>query len=140
MTADRFVLDADTVAYVLQNRPRPADALESALADGATVYVCPVVEYQVSRGLRKKQAAAQLAFFETLVPFLLYDDLTRDDWDRASDLWAGASSRGMPVDDADVLIAAYTIRRDAILVTNNTRHFQHFPLKLENWLDPTPAS
>ena len=42
---------------------------------------------------------------------------------------------GIIADDADILIAAYCIQNNYILVTNNTKHFENIAnLELENWL------
>lgn len=42
--------------------------------------------------------------------------------------------KGLPVDDADLLIASIALAHDAILVSNNTGHFQRIAgLKIENW-------
>ena len=43
-------------------------------------------------------------------------------------------AKAMRVEDMDLFIAATALYNDLILVTNNTKHFEHIPaLKLENW-------
>lgn len=42
---------------------------------------------------------------------------------------------GKPVEDFDVAIAAHALVEDAILATDNVRHFERIPgLQFENWL------
>lgn len=44
--------------------------------------------------------------------------------------------KGLPVDDADLLIASIALTHDALLVSNNTDHFKRVKgLKLENWTE-----
>lgn len=46
-------------------------------------------------------------------------------------------TKGQSLDDPDIYIACLAIHHQAILVTNNLRHFQRIPgLKLENWKQP----
>lgn len=41
---------------------------------------------------------------------------------------------GQPIGEMDTMIAAHAISLGAVLVTNNTRHFERLPeLRLENW-------
>lgn len=43
--------------------------------------------------------------------------------------------RGITICDFDLLIAGFAYDNNAILVTNNTKHFKNIPgLKIENWL------
>jgi predicted nucleic acid-binding protein len=43
--------------------------------------------------------------------------------------------QGLVIEDADILIAAYCIKNDCILVTNNTKHFENIKgLKIINWI------
>jgi tRNA(fMet)-specific endonuclease VapC len=44
---------------------------------------------------------------------------------------------GTPIGDMDMLIAAHAIAADAVLVTNNARHFKgiKLPLMMANWMD-----
>ena len=42
---------------------------------------------------------------------------------------------GMLIEDDDILIGSLAIERDAVLVTNNTKHFIHLKdIQLENWV------
>ena len=44
-------------------------------------------------------------------------------------------NKGLPILDADIMIASIALANDLILVTNNTSHFERIPdLKIENWL------
>ncbi len=44
-------------------------------------------------------------------------------------------STGQPIGELDRLIAAHSLSAGAVLVTNNTRHYERIaqPLILENW-------
>jgi tRNA(fMet)-specific endonuclease VapC len=43
-------------------------------------------------------------------------------------------TKGKLIEDADILIAAYCIKHNLILVTNNARHFQNIDnLQMERW-------
>ena len=42
---------------------------------------------------------------------------------------------GQRIEDADLLIGAIAVARDAVVVTGNTRHFQRIPgVRLESWM------
>jgi tRNA(fMet)-specific endonuclease VapC len=48
---------------------------------------------------------------------------------------AGLEKQGLPLDDADLMIASTALVHDAILITNNTSHMSRVPgLRLEAWL------
>lgn len=51
-------------------------------------------------------------------------------------LRARLTKSGVDIGLNDVMIAAHAVALDAVLVTNNTRHFNRIgpPLRLENWL------
>jgi tRNA(fMet)-specific endonuclease VapC len=51
------------------------------------------------------------------------------------DTKAALQTVGQPLPDADILIGAIAIARDAVLVTGSTKHFARFRgLRLENWI------
>ena len=50
-------------------------------------------------------------------------------------------SKGRPIGQNDMLIAAHALALDAVLVTGNEKEFSRVPgLKVENWVRPDPAS
>jgi tRNA(fMet)-specific endonuclease VapC len=62
-------------------------------------------------------------------------------WDaEAADFFAEIKfqlrSAGTPIGEMDMLIAAHALAADAVLVTNNTRHYEQIrmPLLLANWM------
>lgn len=42
--------------------------------------------------------------------------------------------QGMLIDDFDLMIGCTSITYDYILVTDNVRHFNRLPVKIENWV------
>jgi predicted nucleic acid-binding protein len=85
------------------------------------------------RGLRAKNARNKLHRLRNLLDPVQWDDLTRHDWDTAADLWVQQRKQGLPIADADLLIAAFTLNRDAVLVTDNEKDFANLGLTIENW-------
>lgn len=53
----------------------------------------------------------------------------------ASKQYANLKKQGIKIDDDDILVGALAVERNAILVTNNTKHFSHIKnIVLENWV------
>ncbi len=96
--------------------------------------MCPVVFYEVSRGLLHRDAGRKLGFFQDYTANFVWDDFTRADWQRAAHLWANLRQQGRPIADADLLIGAYATRRQAVVVTANQKHFTPLGIQTENWL------
>lgn len=131
----RFVLDSDTISYILQRRREVLAQLAEAVRRNAQIFLCPIVYFQVRRGLLHKGAERQLRDFDGFALGLKWADFDRPMWDDAAQTWAKLRRRGRPYeDDADLLIAAYARRLRATLVTNNTRDFEDLDVPLANWL------
>lgn len=65
--------------------------------------------------------------------FILWDSLSEIDRIFGKTK-ADLEKRGAPIEDADLLIAAFALHHQAVLVTNNVRDFQRIPdLQTENW-------
>ena len=128
-----YVLDTNTVSHVLRRDDRVMSRLERAVSENAAMILCPVVYYEVQRGLVKKASSRLLGEFTRLATYVRWEDVRRADWDKAAELWVLAVQAGAPHNDADVIIAAYALRRGAVLVTDNESHFGHFGVRIENW-------
>lgn len=131
----RFVLDSDTLTYILQRRDDVLGRFEEAVRARAQIYFCPMVYYEVRRGLIHRGAQAQLRKFDSLARQLLWAEFRRPMWEKAAHMWATVRSWGRPHDDdADLLISAYTRHLRATLVTNNAADFQDLDVQLTNWV------
>ena len=61
-------------------------------------------------------------------------DFDAEDAEEAGDIRATLQRAGTPIGPYDILIAAQARRRDALLVTANTREFARVPgLQIEDW-------
>ncbi|MBI5292832.1 MAG: PIN domain-containing protein [Chloroflexi bacterium] len=133
--AQHYVLDTNIVTGILKKDARVVSRLRQALAANAMIALSPVVFYEVKRGLLKKDAHKQMGFFEKLANTFQWDDLQRPDWDSAAQIWAAATRVGhSPSSDADLLIATHARRLNAVVVTDNERHFARLGVQIENWL------
>ncbi len=87
------------------------------------------------RGLKAKNAVAQLARFEVLCTSTQILPLTDTIIVRAADIYADLHQRGEIIGDADILIAATAIEHGFILATNNENHHNEIAgIRIENWL------
>jgi len=140
MTA--YLLDTNVISCILKKQEeaylRIKSKLQTVLNQNATILVSPIVFYEIKRGLYHKKAEKQLAFFEQFVSCFDWCDLNKTTWDRGAKLWANCRKRGRPTDkdvgiDKDVLIAAQAKEHNAVVVTNNIRHFQYLGVNYESW-------
>ncbi len=133
--AQNYVLDSNIVTGILKKDARVVSRLRQALAANDLIVLSPVVFYEVKRGLLKKDARKQMGFFETIANTFQWNDLQRPDWDMAAQIWATATRVGRsPSSDADLLIATHARRLNAVVVTDNERHFAQLGVQIENWL------
>ncbi len=54
-------------------------------------------------------------------------------WDTAIRLWTDSVKRNQKREDADIILAAFATRHDAVLVTNNVHDFEGFGVPVEDW-------
>lgn len=128
-----YILDTNIISRILAKNPEVERHLEEVVAGNATIVLCPVVFYEIRRGLLKRDAARKLEGFQILAQHFRWDEIGREDWHTAAELWAESERQGAPRDDADILIASHALRLGAILVTDNEDHFRHIGVPTENW-------
>jgi tRNA(fMet)-specific endonuclease VapC len=131
-----YLLDADTVNYLLKTRSPVKERFREATGAGASFVLSVIVHYQITRYLKLKAATRVQQFYVTLVSNWQLVGMDASDWDTAADLWAQRHRVGKPIEDADLLIAVAALKTGATLVTNNTRHFSDLGLAMENWTSP----
>lgn len=128
-----YLLDTNVINYLLK-RVRPVVAhFDDVVASDAVFWLSPLVHYEVVRCLKLRHSVRLLRDYQRLVADWPVVELSTGDWDTAADLWARRHQVGSPTENADLLIAVTALKTGAVLVTNNTVHFQDLGVALENW-------
>ncbi len=132
-----FLIDADTFSYVLSKDQKVTHKLQDVLKKNAEILICPVVLYEVKRGLYKKGMTRELRFFNKLISFHSWHEFSIETWNKGAELWAECRKRGQPTGeglDGDALIAAQAYEHNATVVTHNQKHFDFLGVPWEDWL------
>ncbi len=129
------MLDTDIASYIIKGR---SPAIEARLAqiEPSTVCVSAITRAELLYGLKRLAPNHRL---HVAVRQLL--KIVRSlAWDsEAADFYAEIRHQlvtaGPVIGDMDMMIAAHSLAKTAVLVTNNTRHYERIsaPLMLQNW-------
>jgi tRNA(fMet)-specific endonuclease VapC len=131
-----FMLDTDISSYIIKGG---YGAVERHLMDTPPSDICisAVTRAELMYGLKSLSPTHRL--HAAVHRFLKVT--TALAWDaEAADFFAEIKfqlrSAGTPIGEMDMLIAAHALAADAVLVTNNTRHYEQIrmPLLLANWM------
>ena len=130
-----YLPDTSTVSLLLraERNPEVIERYAQAEAAGSDLILCPVVVYEVRRGLEYRDATRQRADLELIERAWEWDELERGDWLVAARFWAQRRAEGRSTNDADLLIAAHATRLEATIVTCNLRHFEGLGVAMEDW-------
>ncbi len=134
MRAEGVLLDTDTISYIMRRDPSVMARAREYRQTGQRHALSIVSRYEVLSGLMWRRAERQMERFDRVCELSDVLPLTDDVAVRAAHIYAGLRSRGEPLDDADILIAATALVHGLVLMTNNERHFGRIPeLRLDNW-------
>ena len=129
-----YMLDTDTCSYVLKRKPPSVLARLEGLS-GELVCVSEVTRAELLYGAAREPERGPA--IRELIDDLLSRLLVLD-WNAAEPyaaIRAALEASGNTIGNMDMLIGAHALHVDAILVTNNHRHFERIEgLRLENWV------
>lgn len=128
-----YMLDTNICIYVINSRP--AMVLERfRLERLGDIAISSVTAAELAFGVAKSGSARNrqaLEMFVSILEIMPFDESAI--W-HYGDLRTELERRGQPIGTLDTMIAAHALTSNTILVTNNTREFEHVPgLRLENW-------
>ena len=131
-----YMLDTDTCSYIIRGGyGRVGQHLAATLP--SDLCISAMTRAELVFGLKQLPSSHKL--YEAVSRLLKVTQLLS--WGaEAADFHAEIRyqlrAAGTPIGEMDTLIAAHALAADAVLVTNNTRHFEQIklPLMLENWM------
>jgi tRNA(fMet)-specific endonuclease VapC len=133
----RYMLDTDISSYIIKGgygpverhllTVSPNDLCISAMTRAELIYGLKTLPARH----RLHSAVHQFLKIITLLPW------EAEAADFHAEIRHQLKTAGTPIGDMDMLIAAHAIAADAVLVTNNLRHFKRIklPLMMENWME-----
>ncbi|MBW1802288.1 MAG: type II toxin-antitoxin system VapC family toxin [Deltaproteobacteria bacterium] len=131
----RYLLDTNICIYIQRQKPgevlerfeklKPGDAAISVITWGELLY-------GAEKSRQRKKALQLLEEFKTLIPVLPMPENTGKTYGA---IRASLESKGGPIGNNDLWIAAHAKAEGLTIVTNNEREFQRVPgLKVQNWV------
>ena len=131
------MLDTDMASYIIKGLPQGVEARLSAL-EPSLVCVSVITRAELLYGLKRLPPTHRLYIgvrrFLRIVRVLSWDAEAADFY---ADIRHELVSTGQVIGEMDMMIAAHSLAAAAVLVTNNTRHFERIPapLILQNWCE-----
>lgn len=129
-----YMLDTNAASEAIRGNPL-FDARLQALAPGqwcVSAVTCSELRYGIARRPEAVRLARIVEAFLHITAILPWDVRAAN---QHGQLRAYLRAQGSPIGDFDEMIAAHALALDAILVTDNVRHFERIPgLRIENWL------
>lgn len=134
MISPRYLLDTNICIYIQRQKPvevlarleklKPGDAAVSVITWGELLY-------GAEKSKKRKMVLNLLDEFKTIIPVLPIPENAGKTY---GSIRALLESKGTPIGNNDLWIAAHAKAASLTLVTNNEREFQRVPgLKVQNW-------
>ena len=128
------MLDTDVSSYIIKNRSAALQARMERLARTdlcVSVITRAELIFGVERVRHLRYGRPIVEQFLRRVAVLAWDESAADHYGVVR---SQLEAMGQPIGELDTLIAAHALAVNAVLVTNNLRHFSRVPgLKIEHW-------
>ena len=136
-----YTLDSNTISYMLRKEGNVLSNFNKEIAELRNHYAIPfIVAHEVKRWLLYKPTKIIKDYnekFNGLFNSVKHRaEMPEIIWDKATDIYIDLKSRGQLIGNSDIIIAAYCIVNNHMLVTRNTDDFNRINgLKHVNWFD-----
>ncbi|MEA5582129.1 type II toxin-antitoxin system VapC family toxin [Nodularia harveyana UHCC-0300] len=130
-----YLLDTNIVTAIIKQNDKVITKLKTLNRQNQGIFISAITYYEIQRGLLAVKAIKKLAAFENLLPqftVLLLDDMAI--FQKAAEIHADLKIRGLPIQEADIFIAATAFIHNLILVSHDSDLARIPNLKLEDWL------
>jgi tRNA(fMet)-specific endonuclease VapC len=131
-----YLLDTDTVIYILKGNPAVAEQLGQRLHDPMKISVVTYMELYYG-AYKSQRVTANASRVKALGQSIEMAPINAAVAETFGMIKASLESGGNRLDEFDLAIAATALSYNLTLVTNNTDHFSRIDgLRFENWAVP----
>jgi len=131
----KYMLDTNICVYIIKKKPKNVlENLRAKMHEGISISAITLaeLEFGVHNSTHKEKNIIALNQLLVILKILPFDDGAAVEYGK---ICADLRSRGIPIGQLDMLIAAHAKSRRLIVVTNNTREFSRIEaLEIENWV------
>lgn len=129
-----YFLDSNVIIDLLNGNSNVLAGFKNAYVSGQ-VRIPDLVYFEVLRGFEYSDKKNRKAVFESFAQKCGIEFMGVGTYREAAKQYAELRKNGIIIDDDDILIGSLAIERNAILVTNNQKHFANMQkIKLDNWV------
>jgi predicted nucleic acid-binding protein len=117
----------------LKGNKKIADKVDKE-AENDNIIIPPFAYFEVKKWLMALNSKTKLQAFEKLFEIYGIDAIEKKTLDLSLSINIQLRKNGITVDDGDLLIAAYCIQNNYVLVSNNLKHFEKIEnIQVVNW-------
>ena len=129
-----YFLDSNVIIDLLNGNSNVLAGFKNAYISGQ-VKIPDLVYYEVLRGFEYSDTKNRKSVFEVFAQKCGIEFMGIETYREAAKQYADLRKNGITIDDDDILIGSLAIERNAVLVTNNQKHFVNLQgIKLDNWV------
>jgi len=131
-----YCLDTNIISYLLKGKYGIAERIKKELRNDNEMMFNKISYYEVLRGLKYIDNSQKIEQFNQMCNLFDFLELDNKTFELAAEIYSKLRSEGTLIDDADLIIAANCIVNNAVLVTNNVKHFKRIAsLRYVNWVN-----
>jgi predicted nucleic acid-binding protein len=130
-----YLLDTDTIIYILKGNPVVENNLQRHYYDPIKISVITLMELYYG-AYKSQKVTSNLAKIKTLQNSLEIIPLGQEIAEIFGIQKANLEKRGTSLDDFDLILGCSALAHNLTLVSNNSKHFKKIEgLKLTNWTE-----
>lgn len=129
-----YALDTNIISYFLKNDMSVVQRINEERGNQNKIIIPPIAYFEVQNWLMKNNSKLKITSFKKMYSEEGIGILDKDIFDIATAEKIKLQAKGLNIEDSDLWIAAYCLKHELTLVTNNIKHFEHIPnLNMVNW-------
>lgn len=132
----RYILDTCVCSYLIKCTPKISETIQHHIIAHSSGRMCITIfnHAELFTGVKLKESSKLQKAIEDFVERLEIIPFDEEASYKYAEIRSSLQKSGKIIDDMDMLIAACALSAQAVLITNNEKHFEHIPnLKIEDW-------
>jgi predicted nucleic acid-binding protein len=131
----KYALDTNIITYYLKGFEVITNKVDREVEDDKII-IPPFAYFEIKKWLCANNSKTKLQAFEKLFDKYGIETIDKEILDLSLSIYVKLRKNGITIDDGDLLIAAYCIKNNYVLASNNTKHFQNIEgLRSVNWAE-----